>query len=94
MAITVARGGGGAIREEVASVETYLTHDPMAAFLVEVAFAPAAVQLRTRGEVCPQARRPVQQLQGTTVPTAAPDAVIVKRFAPYVTGSHTYEHTG
>ena len=70
------------------------THDPMAAYLVGVAFAPATVQLRTRGEVCPQAALPVQQLQGTAVSTVAPDAVIAKRFAPYITGSHTYEHTG
>jgi len=66
----------------------------MAAYLAEVAFAPATVQPRTRGEVCPQTGWLMRGLQGTALPTTTPDAVIAKRFAPYISGSHTYEHTG
>ena len=68
------------------------THDLVAAFLTGVAVAPATAQRRIRAEVCPLAQ--VSLVQGTTLPTAAPDAVIAKRFVPYMTGSHTYEHTG
>ena len=78
----------------MATVESSMTHDRMAAYLAEVAFAPATVQPRFRGEVCPQSGWDMRKLQGTTLPTGTPDAVIAKRFAPYVTGSHTFEHTG